>query len=304
MYKRKITFILFVMLIAAFLSSNSLAATKTFTKMVQTFGDNQSPDDARVAAIAKAKREVLEQAGTYLETLTEVKDSKLPKDEVLALAAGVLKVEVVSSKEYTDGETFWIEIVSKVEVDTTVLDERVKKMLNDRNLLDKYNESQKRETELLAQNKKLEAKNLEIQQKFAALEKEKEELKRAFQDKQTESTAVKELETKTKEVQLKLDETNREKEEIRKSTRTNATDFTAVEWKEKANGLWKDGKYSDPDKAIEYLNKSIEIDPKYAAAYYNRGIVWYGKGDMEKACLDFRKACDLGNCKGMNQCDH
>jgi seryl-tRNA(Sec) selenium transferase len=41
----------------------------------QTFGGGQSPDDARIAAMAKAKREALEKAGTYIESLTVVKNS-------------------------------------------------------------------------------------------------------------------------------------------------------------------------------------------------------------------------------------
>jgi hypothetical protein len=46
----------------------------------QPFGGSQSPDDARVAATAKAKREALEIAGTYIESLTVVKDHVVEKD--------------------------------------------------------------------------------------------------------------------------------------------------------------------------------------------------------------------------------
>ena len=48
----------------------------TYTHQVkQPFGGSQAPDDARVAAIAKAKREVLEKAGTYIESLTIIKNN-------------------------------------------------------------------------------------------------------------------------------------------------------------------------------------------------------------------------------------
>jgi tetratricopeptide (TPR) repeat protein len=44
---------------------------ETITRTVwQPFGGSQSPDNARVAATAKAKRDALEQAGTYIESLT------------------------------------------------------------------------------------------------------------------------------------------------------------------------------------------------------------------------------------------
>jgi hypothetical protein len=75
----------------------------------QSFGGSQSPDDARISAVAKAKREALEMAGTYIESLTVVKNSQVDKDEILALAAGVLKAEVVSQKNYASDDAFGID---------------------------------------------------------------------------------------------------------------------------------------------------------------------------------------------------
>jgi hypothetical protein len=94
-----------------------------------TFGGGQSPDDARISAIALAKREALQKAGTYIESLTVVKDAKVDKDEILALTAGVLKTEVISQKNYHTEDAFGIEIIVNVVVDTSVLEERVKKQL-------------------------------------------------------------------------------------------------------------------------------------------------------------------------------
>ena len=54
---------------------NAEAQMETITRTVwQPFGGSQSPDNARVAATAKAKRDALEQAGTYIESLTVVKE--------------------------------------------------------------------------------------------------------------------------------------------------------------------------------------------------------------------------------------
>ena len=33
--------------------------------------------------------------------------------------------------------------------------------------------------------------------------------------------------------------------------------------------------------------KSIEIDPQYALAYYNRGVIHHEKGEYEKAVEDY-----------------
>ena len=53
----------------------------------------------------------------------------MEKDEILALAAGVLRAEVISQKNYHTDDAFGIEIVVNVIVDTSVLEERVKKQL-------------------------------------------------------------------------------------------------------------------------------------------------------------------------------
>ena len=105
----------------------------------------------------------------------------------------------------------------------------------------------------------------------------------------------------------------------------------AVVWFNKANALWDGQKYTDPKKAIGYLNNAIKLQPDYAQAYYNRGNAYYGLGLYKRAikdynetirlkpkdidayynrgnayfflgnnklgCLDAQKACDLGDCK-------
>lgn len=141
----------------------------------QTFGGGQSPDDARIAAMAKAKREALEKAGTYIESLTVVKNSQVEKDEILALAAGVLRAEVVSQKNFASEDAFGIEIVVNVVVDTSVLEERVKKQLQDRTHLTQLKDTQKREKELLQKVAELEEKNKQLianNQSTATIKKE------------------------------------------------------------------------------------------------------------------------------------
>ncbi len=66
----------------------------------QSFGGGQSPNYARISAVAKAKRAALEMADAYIESLTLVKNYQVDKDEILALSVGVLKEEVVSQKNF------------------------------------------------------------------------------------------------------------------------------------------------------------------------------------------------------------
>jgi hypothetical protein len=114
--------ILFTLLtVLLLLPVSAVGEIQTITHTVkQSFGDSQSADDARISAVAKAKREALEKAGTYIESITVVKNLQVDKDEILALAAGVLKAEVVSQKNYHTDDAFGIDVVVKVVVDTEI----------------------------------------------------------------------------------------------------------------------------------------------------------------------------------------
>jgi hypothetical protein len=152
-------------ILATFLTILMLLPVSAFGEIItikqtvrQTFGGGQSADDARISGMAKAKREALEKAGTYIESLTVVQNFKVEKDEILALTAGVLKAEVISQKNYTSDDAFGIEIIVNVVVDTSVLEERVKKQLQDRTHLAQFKDTQKRETALLQRLRNLKRK--------------------------------------------------------------------------------------------------------------------------------------------------
>ena len=56
------------------------------------------------------------------------------------------------------------------------------------------------------------------------------------------------------------------------------------------------GEKGQHDKAISDYNKAIEINPRYAEAHSNRGVAYDAKGNMKKACSDWKRACELGEC--------
>ncbi len=136
---------------------NASDLLKVFTHEIdQPFSGSQSPTDAYMAAVTKAKFKVLEQAGTYLESLTIVENAILAKDEVIALAGGILQSEVIKVQRYATEQTFGLLLTTRI---TSILKRRMNKLLDDRSLLKKYNEIQEREQELLAKIEQLEKMN-------------------------------------------------------------------------------------------------------------------------------------------------
>jgi tetratricopeptide (TPR) repeat protein len=252
--------LLITITLAAFLLPfPAFAEIKTITHTVQQpFGGSQSPDDARTAGIARAKREALEQFGTYIESTTVVKESRVDSDEILALTAGVTKAEVIKQKNYTDGDGFGFEITVKVELDTAVLDNSLKRLLQDRNHLKDLKDAREREKKLLARIMELEKENKQKGKTKQQSAKLKKEFKVASQgltamwwfnkamdlwDGKKYSDLKKAIEYLTQSIQLDSN---------------NAAPYN--------RGL----AYSDLkqlDRAIVDYNQAIRLDPNYVAAY-------------------------------------
>jgi uncharacterized protein len=83
------------------LSFLCLIAPSAASAQVQTFtathmyilGDHDSKDDARQRCLLETKRKILEQAGVYIESASEVKDLQLTKDKITSFAAAVMQVK-------------------------------------------------------------------------------------------------------------------------------------------------------------------------------------------------------------------
>ena len=276
------TFLTILMLLPVSAIGEILTVTHT---VKQTFGGAQSPDDARISAMAKAKREALEKAGTYIESLTVVQNSKIEKDEILALAAGVLKAEVISQKNYTTDDAFGMEIVVNVVVDTSVLEERVKKQLQDRTHLKQLQDTQKREKELLQKVAQLEDEN----RKLSAEKQSTQKLKKEFQKVSRGLTAV-DWFNKALSLWDGVKYTDLKK---------------AIEYLNNAIKLQPD--YSEAynnrgaaydnlgqqQRAIKDYSVAIRLQPDYSEAYNNRGNAYFNLGHHQRAIDDYDEAIRL-----------
>ncbi len=217
------------------LTASAKVKTITYTAR-QPYTGNRPPDEERVAAQVRAEHEALEMAKAYVESLPAVKDSGLPKDEIRALIEG-MKPEVVSQKRYATQNASGVEVMVKIDVDTAVVEERIKKLLAGR-------------------------------------------------------AQVKEIEEKQRKEKERIEEIARREAENRRLTAT-PQGLTAMDWFEKSQALWQDGRYTDPQKAVEYLNEFIRLKPDAANIYYNRGIAYQNLGQHQPAIQDFDQAIRL-----------
>ena len=83
-----------ILLAALVLPTVAFAEIQTFTAThTYILGDHDSKDDARQRCLLEAKRKVLEQAGVYIESASEVKNFDLTKDKITSFAAAVMQVK-------------------------------------------------------------------------------------------------------------------------------------------------------------------------------------------------------------------
>ena len=266
--------------------SPTYATTKVFDHTVdQPFSGSQSPDDAYMAAITRAKFEVLELAGTYLESLSIVENAVLAKDEVTALAGGVLTTEIVKRTHYATDKTFGIVLTTRIEIDTDSLSLRMKKLREDSTLLHKYNEIQEREQELLARIKQLEQATRRLPDGAphpASFDNEFTEISAALNASQWLEKAV------------GLWHNGKFSEPV-----------TAVDYLSRAIAQDDDNPRTYNSRAVAYLNMqkldeaekdlttALKKNPNFADAHNNLGSIYYRRGAYEKAIAAYSLAIDL-----------
>ena len=57
-------------------------------------------------------------------------------------------------------------------------------------------------------------------------------------------------------------------------------------------------KIGDTGKAIEYLDRVIQLDPGYCYAYHQRGLAHEAAGDIESAKRSYREGIETARMKG------
>jgi len=155
-----------IIIFCFFFVGSAFAEVKVFEKEVEeAVSRGQSQEQVEAFALQKAKRLAVEEAGTYISSLTVVRNFQLQKDEVTALASGVVQAKVVGVPAVrVENGVVHVKVKARIDVDTAVLDRQVQEIMKEKGTLKKLEEERKKNKELeekLANLKSAEVKRLE-----------------------------------------------------------------------------------------------------------------------------------------------
>lgn len=237
-------------------------------------GNGITIEDAKVFAINDAKRNALEQVGTYLESNTTALNYIITKDEIKTFTGSVLKVDVLKTENALLEGSFALKVKIKVTVDTGLLNKRIDEVRNDSELKRQLENERKRVEELTRQVAEL--------QKSTNAKSES----RKISDKLTASEFfAKGQKAAEADEMLKL---------FSKAIELDSEYAEAYLWRGYAYTLKK-----DYDQAFRDYGKAIEIQPSEGNNYRTRGYAYLDLKEDLKAAEDFAKAAELGNSTAM-----
>jgi len=270
-----ITLIPFLLIL--FIPNCAFAETKIFIKeYTYQASEDDSRNSSRITAMREVKRLLLEELGTYLESITEVKNFQLTKDQITSLTAGIVKTEIIDEK--WNGEKYWIR--TKIVADENDVIKSIDNLRKDRDKSRELEETKKRADAILEENKKLR------DELALAKGNAKQQVQKRYDKSIKELSAFEWLESGYKN-------------HIQGDLKMAIADYTkAIELNPKFDLAYNNrgvtyhmlGKYNEA--LVEY-NKAIELNPKYADAYNNRGMAYHVLGKYKEAFADYNKSTEL-----------
>ena len=148
-YMKKMISMLFSLVVAAVFPIAAYAEVKVVeAESTYILGDNDSKVVAHRIAVQEAQRKALELAGTYVESLTQVKNYQLTKDEIKSYTAGVLETEIESEQMRGTMEHPEIYIKTRCKIDTDILIAQIDKFQENEDLKEQVNAAAKENDDL------------------------------------------------------------------------------------------------------------------------------------------------------------
>lgn len=270
--------ILFVLLLAA-----SPSFSEDITVKIKGVDDGRktTKQNDYKEAVLDAKLKAIERAGLEIQSITKIINFQLKYKAVESRADAVLLpgFDILDIGYLTDG-TYQVVLIGKVKtieegIDTKEL--RYGKSLIER---DKRHEAKKIIDNIIKNSKSddaiAEALYFSVIWGFAGNDRETLEKLKAYYPKFKRLNHLESI--------VKKREAEKERKRLEAMITPSGYTRSGIDWHEKR----------DHDRAIRDFNKAIELDPKYAKAYYWRGLVWFWEDDYDRAMKEFNKVIELG----------
>ena len=238
-------------------------------------GEADSKLTCRTISLIEVKRLLLEKIGTYIESRTEVKDFHIEKDEIVALTAGIVKLEILDEK--WNGERYIL--TAKIEADASDIAraiEDLRKRSDTRQRIDQYN---KINDESLEQLREMQARMQQLQSDLIRLNQDT----RASQGLLNSWGMYEEA--------VKLRQSGKFEAAVNVLNTVIENNPTHLAYFERGLAHLEAGRYHE---AITDLTETLKTDPNLRGALWHRGMAYMKSNMKKKGRRDIEKAAALG----------
>lgn len=241
--------------------SGAVAEVRTLTATGEyRMGDNDTKTDAKRLALLDAKRLALEQVGTYLEGVTEVKNLSVTKDEIRSYTAGIVEVVEQATRTALEGETTVVRVDVTVKVDTAVVTKQLGEL--------RQNEQAKEE--------------------LVHARAEADRLRKELDDKSKQLAALKgdAAETAVQQRQQVL-------------ARADANELLAKTWQVPAgpkDDIATTGAAPTAEERAKYrsmMEEALRLDPNNPWVHFKLGHLYHTEGNLDAAIREYRTTIHL-----------
>ena len=241
-------------------------------------GDGETPIVAESRALLQAKRSAIEQAGTYIESYSKVKNYQLTADETHVLASGILEVEILEQNRVIVGKGICFTVKIKARVSTDNLENMARKIRGKSTFVEEYKIIEavynRGQNELDGLKKQLSKTNNKEKRKI--IENKITETEKLFQAytliQQGYIYSLNEEYDKSIEAFSASIALNKN---LSRSYYNRGSDYLAI---------------GEHNKAIEDFNRAIKLNPSDASSYNNRSICYGELGQYDNQIKDISKA--------------
>jgi tetratricopeptide (TPR) repeat protein len=254
---------------------------KVFRKTIkQHYFDKTNEEIARVSTLKKIELELSKEVGEYISTNTVISNSKIVKDDIIAISSSILNTKIVNEVITKENDQYIIELTIESTIDKIVSEKQIKNILESESLIRAIKEFQLSNNNLMIELAKL---NLHIKKSTSEMEKVRQEIKKQI----ILGEAIKYFNSSLKDI------SNNDLEnasiKLKEAIKLNP-DFMEA-YTQLANIYIVNGNY---EKGIENYKIAIKIDENDYLSYYNLGVIYYkiGKNDKE-AITYFTKALEI-----------